>query len=83
MSLMARRHVYKALGIVFLVAGIAGLVLPFFQGILFILIGLYLVTIDHPVSREWVRKHLGRVPSALAMFDSCDRHVRKWFKIDV
>ena len=76
-----RMSLFRLLGAVLIVVGIVGLFLPIFQGLLFILVGLYLVTLGHPETRAWVRKHLGRVPKALAIFDDCDVRVRRWFKI--
>lgn len=80
---MTRRHIalLRMLGTLLILLGIIGLLLPVLQGVLFIALGLYLVTLGKPESRAWVRRHLRRVPSALALFDGCDTRVRRWFKI--
>ena len=46
----------KIIGIIFIVAGIAGLFLPFLQGILMIIIGL-LLTGNHKIL-DWLKKKL-------------------------
>ncbi len=50
-------------GIAFLVLGVIGLFLPFLQGILFLLIGLTLLSQENERARqcsEWLREHLHR-----------------------
>lgn len=42
--------------------GVIGLALPFLQGILFIAIGLLLLSIYSPTLREWVEKHTRKYP---------------------
>ena len=60
------RHTKRALifffGIVFLFLGVIGLALPFLQGILFIAIGLLLLSIFSPTLREWVERHTRKYP---------------------
>lgn len=52
-----RNWLVYILGWIFLILGIAGLVLPFLQGILFIVIGLALLSREV----EWARRLRGRV----------------------
>ena len=77
-----RLSILKIFGVLLILAGIIGLVLPVLQGVLFMLLGLYLLTIGYPETRAYFRKHLGRVPKALVLFDGCDERIRRWFKID-
>ena len=51
------RIVTLVLGYAFLVLGVVGLVLPFLQGVLFIVIGLLLLSREAP----WARRMLDRV----------------------
>ncbi|GBC85887.1 hypothetical protein HRbin11_02346 [bacterium HR11] len=48
----------RILGVIVLLAGIAGLFLPVLQGILLIVLGLYLLGIQPP---RWVRDRLHKV----------------------
>jgi len=50
-----KKAVVQVVGWIFLVAGIAGLFLPFLQGILFILVGLVILSSQY----EWAHKVLG------------------------
>ena len=83
-----RSHWLKLfLGWVFLVLGIAGLVLPFFQGILFIAIGLWLLSHELEWAhrkREWLlrrfphlRPRIGRVEAYL---DACGEQFGAWWR---
>ena len=60
------RHTKRAIvffiGLIFLFLGIIGLALPFLQGILFIAIGLLLLSIYSPTLREWVERHTRTYP---------------------
>ena len=68
-----RRWTRRVFGVLFLLAGIAGLFLPILQGILFLLIGTLLLAGDS----IWVRRRIAglsrRYPDAYA-------HFRKWRK---
>jgi len=68
-----RRWTRRVFGVLFLLAGFAGLFLPILQGILFLLIGTLLLAGDS----IWVRRKIAslnrRYPDAYAQF-------RKWRK---
>jgi uncharacterized membrane protein YbaN (DUF454 family) len=53
----AKKVFVLILGIIFLFLGMAGLVLPVLQGVLFIIIGLLLLSLCLPKIREHIRKH--------------------------
>ena len=57
-----KRSAIFVIGVVLLVLGILGLALPFLQGILFILVGLLLLSTYSPTMREWIEKHTRRFP---------------------
>ena len=63
------------LGWIFLVLGVAGLVLPFLQGILFIAIGLWLLSSES----EWARRKrdwlLNRFPQLRPRLERMEAHV--------
>ena len=60
------RHTKRAfiffIGLIFLFFGVVGLFLPFLQGILFIAIGLLLLSTYSPTLREWVERHTRKYP---------------------
>lgn len=72
----------RVLGVALVIAGIAGLFLPVLQGILFILLGLYLVTLGNTSFHERLRSHASRAPSLLEAFDAFDRKVRRWIGLE-
>lgn len=83
-----RSHWLKLfLGWVFLVLGIAGLVLPFLQGILFIAIGLWLLSHELEWAhrkREWLLRrfpHLRpRIERAEAYLEEHGERIRAWWR---
>jgi uncharacterized membrane protein YbaN (DUF454 family) len=58
-----KRIIIFFIGLVFLFFGIVGLFLPFLQGILFLIIGLLLLSIFSPTLREWVEHHTRKYPT--------------------
>ncbi len=58
----ARKIALLSLGAAFLLLGIAGLALPFLQGILFIALGIILITSASTRVRAWVGKYTRRYP---------------------
>ncbi len=50
-----KKTIILTLGVLFLVFGFAGLMLPFLQGILFLLIGLALLSVCFPKMRIWIK----------------------------
>ena len=72
----------KFLGYGFLLAGIAGLFLPFLQGVLFILIGLLLLSRQE----RWARRMLARLrmghPEWYGWVRQAREKVRGWLKRD-
>lgn len=57
------------LGWVFIFLGIAGLLLPFLQGILFLVIGLYLLSHESPRAKNLLKKVRERFPSLARKLD--------------
>ncbi|GAW29258.1 PGPGW domain-containing protein [Carboxydocella sp. ULO1] len=58
----AKKLLRLSLGLIFLILGIAGLFLPVLQGILFLLLALYLLAPDWPWARKWQKKLQARYP---------------------
>lgn len=61
-----KRAIIFIIGLLFLFLGVIGLALPFLQGILFIAIGLLLLSIYSPTLREWVEHHTRKYPKVHA-----------------
>ena len=55
------------LGWTFIVLGVLGLFLPFLQGILFLLVGLIILSKHHTFARRWLEKLKHRHPGAFDM----------------
>ena len=58
-----KRLLIQFIAVLFLVFGVIGLALPFFQGILFILIGFILLSIYNPGVKEWSDAMLQKFPA--------------------
>ena len=59
-----RRIVVLSLGVVTILLGVVGLFLPVLQGVLLILIGLYLLSRESKIARSWLEKLRERFPNA-------------------
>jgi uncharacterized protein len=68
----------QALGYAFLVLGVAGLVLPFLQGILFLLIGLVILAEHAPWARCLLDRLRERHPKAGALIDGAEAKAAGW-----
>lgn len=65
------------LGIIFLLLGLSGLVLPFLQGFLFLAIGLLLISTYSPSVKIWLEKHTKQHPKLHAMIEKAERWITK------
>ena len=64
------RFVILASGWMFIVLGILGLFLPILQGILFLAIGAYLLSLESPMARRVIARMRRRYPKLGATFDT-------------
>lgn len=75
---MIHKHLKRALllmaAIVFLVVGVIGLVLPVLQGVLFIAIGLILLSLYSPTVRVWMDRRTLRFPK----LHKAVREIEEW-----
>ena len=62
MQRQLKRVFVLAVALVFIVLGLAGLVLPFLQGFLFLAIGILLLSLYSPSVREWMDRHTVKYP---------------------
>ncbi len=64
-----KRAVLLVVGWAFIVLGIAGLFLPILQGILFLLIGLFILSSEYVWAHKLLQKLKQRFPKIAAQFD--------------
>lgn len=74
------RSVLVLLGIGFLVLGIIGLFLPVLQGIFFVVIGIYMLSLTSNRFKNWFEHHIGKFPRVKHHYDTHKGRVDKIFK---
>lgn len=62
------------IGIIFVILGLFGLVLPFLQGILFLFIGFFLISFSFPKIRLWIEKYTEKYPHLFLVI----KKIEKW-----
>lgn len=65
-------------GIIFIILGLFGLVLPFLQGFIFLAIGLMLVSFCFPKVRLWINKHTERYPHLFSVINKIEMWIAKF-----
>lgn len=70
----AKRILMISIGTIFILVGLAGLVLPFLQGFLFLFIGIFLLSFYFPKTRFWINKHTEKYPH----LDKIVKSIEKW-----
>ena len=83
MNRRVKRIAVLLLGWIFIVLGIVGLFLPVLQGILFLLIGLIILSTEYVWAHKLLAKIKARFPKIAAHADSAhqraDRVMARWF----
>lgn len=64
----------------FIVLGVAGLFLPFLQGILFLLIGISILSTEYVWANRLLQKLRKRFPLFSARIDAAKTRAREWMK---
>lgn len=80
MKEIIKRILILALGWFFIIFGIIGLFLPVLQGILFLLIGLVILSRASKTVRNWLEKLKNRYPKFGYYLDKAKETVRGWKK---
>ena len=70
-----KRIFIVAVGIAFVLLGLLGLALPFLQGILFLVIGLILLSLASPRVREWMEHHTRKRPKLHAIVERIEEWI--------
>ena len=78
MNTRIKRLLIWCLGWVFIALGILGLFLPVLQGILFLLIGLYLLSSTSPWAERLLNRLRKRFPKTSKTFEEAKEKVASW-----
>ncbi|HEX5732574.1 MAG TPA: DUF454 family protein [Blastocatellia bacterium] len=78
MNTRIKRLLIWCLGWVFIILGILGLFLPVLQGILFLLIGLYLLSSTSPWAERLLIRLRERFPKISKTFEEAKEKVASW-----
>lgn len=65
-------------GLAFVALGLVGLALPFLQGLLFLLIGVILLSLSSSYVRSWVEVHTRRYPKLHRLIVRTEEWILKW-----
>lgn len=77
------RLVMLGLGYSFLGLGVLGLVLPFLQGVLFIMIGLIILSRHAPWAHRALDRIRTRFPQAAGMIDKAEGVAERWVEAGI
>jgi uncharacterized membrane protein YbaN (DUF454 family) len=77
-TLGRRRWFVLLVGWAFIVLGILGLFLPVLQGILFLLVGLIILSSEYLWAHKVLTKIRGRFPRLTHVFDEAAQRARGW-----
>jgi uncharacterized protein len=78
MRAQVKRIATEVVGWVFIVLGIAGLFLPVLQGILFLLIGLFILSTQYAWAHRLLHKLRERFPKIATQFDKAKQKAERW-----
>ena len=79
MARLAKRIAILALGWGFILLGIVGLVLPVLQGVLFLLIGLALLSSESKTARRILEQLRARYPGLSERIDLAEQRASRWW----
>lgn len=75
MNKKLKRTLVFGAGVIFVILGLVGLVLPFLQGFLFLAIGAILLSMASPSIRTWVEHHTRKFPKVHAMVEKVEKRI--------
>ena len=78
MKQQIKRAAMLALGWAFILLGIVGLFLPVLQGILFLLIGLFILSTEYVWAHRLLLRLKQRFPGVAAQFDKAAAKAQRW-----
>lgn len=71
----------QILGIIFIALGIVGLFLPFLQGVVLLVLGIYLCSFSFPRVRARLYGFLTPFPRVIALGQRTDAHIKRLFRL--
>ncbi len=71
----------RALGVVLIGLGVVGLFLPILQGVLFLVLGVYVYSFASPRMRRWIDSKLVNYPRMAAVCARVDARIHKIFRL--
>lgn len=74
----AKRIFVLTIGVVFIILGLFGLILPLLQGIIFLAIGLILISLCSQKFRLWVNKHTQPYPQLFSVIKKMETWIAKF-----
>ncbi|KKR70595.1 MAG: putative membrane protein [Candidatus Nomurabacteria bacterium GW2011_GWB1_40_7] len=77
MKKKAKKILILSIGIIFIIFGLIGLFLPFLQGIIFLFIGLFLISFCFPPVRSWINKHTEKYPRLFPIIEKVEKWMAK------
>jgi uncharacterized protein len=80
MTQVVKRILWLASGWAFLLLGVAGLFLPFVQGILFMMIGLVILSSEYVWAHHLLAKVRERFPRVVGVADLAKDKVARWIR---
>jgi uncharacterized membrane protein YbaN (DUF454 family) len=78
MRARVKRIAIEVVGWIFIVLGIAGLFLPVLQGILFLLIGLFILSTQYAWAHRLLHRLRERFPNIAEQFDKAKAKAERW-----
>ena len=78
MRARVKRIAIEITGWTFILLGIVGLFLPVLQGILFLLIGLFILSTQYAWARRLLDRIRERFPKVAAQFDKAKQKAERW-----
>ncbi len=80
MAQLMKRVLLLVAGWVFLVLGVIGLFLPLMQGVLFIVIGLLILSTEYVWAHRLLTRARERFPKTIGMAERTREHVGQWLR---
>jgi len=76
----AKKMLILVIGLTFVLLGLLGLALPFLQGILFLIIGIFLLSFSLPKFQRWIKIKLQGSPKLLNILERTEKWFDKFIK---
>jgi uncharacterized membrane protein YbaN (DUF454 family) len=78
MKKKAKKIIISSLGIFFILFGLFSLVVPFLQGILFLIIGFLLLSFCFPQTNTILKRYLHKHPHLIEKIEKIEKKIKKF-----